>query len=61
MIKWVTELQEYSFTFLVEKSTRASLADLLTYKEGPILVKEVDDHMVPVEEKMLDNAVLHFL
>ncbi|MCO5595577.1 hypothetical protein L7F22_049622 [Adiantum nelumboides] len=30
--KWVLELQEYEFTFIVEDSTRASLADVLTYK-----------------------------
>ncbi|MCO5597264.1 hypothetical protein L7F22_051340 [Adiantum nelumboides] len=30
--KWVLELQEYEYTFIVEGSTRASLADVLTYK-----------------------------
>ncbi|MCO5554173.1 hypothetical protein L7F22_007699 [Adiantum nelumboides] len=30
--KWVLELQEYEYTFIVEDSTRASLADVLTYK-----------------------------
>ncbi|MCO5604138.1 hypothetical protein L7F22_058298 [Adiantum nelumboides] len=30
--KWVLELQEYEYTFIVENSTRASLADILTYK-----------------------------
>ncbi|MCO5552923.1 hypothetical protein L7F22_006442 [Adiantum nelumboides] len=30
--KWVLELQEYEYTFIVENSTRASLADVLTYK-----------------------------
>ncbi|MCO5579753.1 hypothetical protein L7F22_033613 [Adiantum nelumboides] len=30
--KWVLELQEYKYTFIVEDSTRASLADVLTYK-----------------------------
>ncbi|MCO5570992.1 hypothetical protein L7F22_024723 [Adiantum nelumboides] len=30
--KWVLELQEYDYTFIVEDSTRASLADVLTYK-----------------------------
>ncbi|MCO5614954.1 hypothetical protein L7F22_069240 [Adiantum nelumboides] len=29
---WVLELQEYEYTFIVEDSTRASLADVLTYK-----------------------------
>ncbi|MCO5597000.1 hypothetical protein L7F22_051072 [Adiantum nelumboides] len=30
--KWVLELQEYEYTFIVEDNTRASLADFLTYK-----------------------------
>ncbi|MCO5563370.1 hypothetical protein L7F22_017011 [Adiantum nelumboides] len=30
--KWVLELQEYEYTFIVEDSTRGSLADVLTYK-----------------------------
>ncbi|MCO5608969.1 hypothetical protein L7F22_063187 [Adiantum nelumboides] len=30
--KWVLMLQEYEYTFIVEDSTRASLADVLTYK-----------------------------
>ena len=38
--KWVIELQEFEFSFLVEDSTRATLADLLTHKENPLLVKE---------------------
>ena len=38
--KWVIELQEFDFSFLVEDSTRATLANLLTYKENPLLVKE---------------------
>ena len=34
------ELQEFSFSFLVEESTRATLVDLLTYKEIPLPIKE---------------------
>ncbi|MCO5571283.1 hypothetical protein L7F22_025021 [Adiantum nelumboides] len=30
--KWVLELQEYEYTFIVENNTRDSLADVLTYK-----------------------------
>ncbi|MCO5594243.1 hypothetical protein L7F22_048270 [Adiantum nelumboides] len=30
--KWVLELQKYEYTFIVEVSTRVSLADVLTYK-----------------------------
>ncbi|MCO5570179.1 hypothetical protein L7F22_023897 [Adiantum nelumboides] len=30
--KWVLELQEYEYTFIVEDSRRVSLADVLTYK-----------------------------
>ena len=38
--KWVIEFQEFEFSFLVQDSTRATLADLLTYKENTLLVKE---------------------
>ena len=38
--KWVIELQEFEYSFLVEESTRATLANLLTYKENPVLIKE---------------------
>ena len=38
--KWVIELQEFAFTFLVEESNRSTLADLLTHKSSPTLVKE---------------------
>ncbi|MCO5595613.1 hypothetical protein L7F22_049658 [Adiantum nelumboides] len=30
--KWVLELQDYEYTFIVEDGTRASLADVFTYK-----------------------------
>ncbi|MCO5581405.1 hypothetical protein L7F22_035289 [Adiantum nelumboides] len=30
--KWVLELQEYEYTFIVEDNTRASLVDVFTYK-----------------------------
>ncbi|MCO5574731.1 hypothetical protein L7F22_028521 [Adiantum nelumboides] len=30
--KWVLELQEYEYTFILQDSTRASLANVLTYK-----------------------------
>ena len=34
------ELQEFTFSFLVEESARATLVDLLTYKGSPLLIKE---------------------
>ena len=37
--KYVIELQEFEFSFLVEESTRATLAASLTYKENPYLVR----------------------
>ncbi|MCO5590722.1 hypothetical protein L7F22_044697 [Adiantum nelumboides] len=42
--KWVLELQDYEYTFIVEDSTRASLADVLTYsvKEKKITPKAQD-------------------
>lgn len=60
MVRWITELQEYTFTFLVENSTKATLADLLTYKDTPILVKEVEDHTEKVQEKGLEDSFTLF-
>ncbi|MCO5572994.1 hypothetical protein L7F22_026756 [Adiantum nelumboides] len=40
LMKFIVELQEFQFSFLVEESTRSTLADLLTYKEAHLLVKE---------------------
>ncbi|MCO5559676.1 hypothetical protein L7F22_013277 [Adiantum nelumboides] len=39
--KWIIELQEFEFSFLVEDSTRATLADLLNYKENPLVKEEM--------------------
>ena len=39
IMKWVIELQEFQFSFLIEESTHATLADLLTYKSSPLLIK----------------------
>ncbi|MCO5614869.1 hypothetical protein L7F22_069154 [Adiantum nelumboides] len=58
MMKWVIELQEFQFTFLVEESTRATLADLLTYKETPVLVKEKVVQKKKVETFAISNASL---
>ncbi|MCO5555190.1 hypothetical protein L7F22_008733 [Adiantum nelumboides] len=51
-MKWVIELQEFQLTFLVEESTWATLADLLTYKETPVLVKE---EVVLVKEEVVQK------
>ena len=40
MKKYVIELQEFEFSFLVEESTRETLANFLTYKENLFLVME---------------------
>ena len=61
MMRWLVELQEYDFSFLVEDMCRATLADLLTYKEGPILVKEVDQKVEREEHNVIPRAhVLYF-
>ena len=57
--KYVIELQEFEFSFLVEESTRATLADLLTYKENPLLVRE--DIVKKVVEKVLEISNAHVL
>ena len=59
--KWVIELQKFEFSFLVEESTRATLADLLTYKDSPILVKEeAVKKVVESEPEINDAHVLFF-
>ena len=58
--KWVIELQEFEFSFLVEDSTRATLADLLTYKENPLLVKEDSVRKVESVTEISDAHVLFF-
>ena len=58
--KWVIELQEFEFSFLVEESTRATLADLLTYKETPFVIKEEMVKKVPEEVKEISNAHVLF-
>ncbi|MCO5601602.1 hypothetical protein L7F22_055725 [Adiantum nelumboides] len=58
--KWVIELQEFEFSFLVEESTRATLADLLTYKESPLLIKEEVIKKVEEHVKELNNAHILF-
>ncbi|MCO5554272.1 hypothetical protein L7F22_007800 [Adiantum nelumboides] len=58
--KWVIELQEFEFSFLVEDSTRANLADLLTYKENPLLVKEEVVRRVDEEVPQISNAHVLF-
>ena len=40
IMKWVIELQDFTFSFLIEESSRATSVDLLTYEESPLLIKE---------------------
>ena len=57
--KWVIELQEFEFSFLVEESTRATLVDLLTYKENPLLIRK--DMVKKVEEDVREISHAHVL
>ena len=60
-MKWVIELQEFTFSFLVEESTRATLADLLTYKHSPLLIKEATVQKPKEDTIDLEGAfVLYF-
>ena len=54
VMKWVIEIREFSFTFLVEESTRATLADLLIYKQSLLLIKET----TIAEAKMVESQDL---
>lgn len=61
MMRWVIELQEFQYTFLVQESTRATLADLLTYKERiQMLIKESEIKKPPEEMPGINNAYLLF-
>ncbi|MCO5573990.1 hypothetical protein L7F22_027768 [Adiantum nelumboides] len=60
LMKFIVELQEFQFFFLVEESTRSTLADLLTYKEAPLLVKEDTLKKQHMEAPDIDNAYLLF-
>ncbi|MCO5571567.1 hypothetical protein L7F22_025311 [Adiantum nelumboides] len=61
VMEWVIELQEFQFTCLGEESTRATLTNLLTYKETPVLVKEEVVQKKKVETFALSNAsMLYF-
>ena len=50
------ELQEFDFSFLVEATSIATLAELLTYKDGPILVKEVEEKTAKEEQVAIPDA-----
>ena len=56
MMRWLVELQEFDFSFLVEATSRATLADLLTYKDGPILVKEVEEKLTKEKQVTIPGA-----
>ena len=60
VMRWVIELQEFPFTFLIEESTRATLADLLTYKKSPLLIKESEIKKPSEQMPGIDNAYLLF-
>ena len=60
VMRWVAELQEFQFSFLVEESTRATLADLLTYKKSPLLIKETIMKKPTSSSPDLDNAFVLF-
>ena len=56
MMRWLLELQEFDFSFFVEATSIAILADLLTYKDGPILVKEVEEKTTKEEQVAIPGA-----
>ncbi|MCO5572465.1 hypothetical protein L7F22_026220 [Adiantum nelumboides] len=59
---WVFELQEYEYIFIVEDSTRASLADVLTYKvkEKKITSKAQGKHGPSPQGELEDTYTLLF-
>lgn len=54
--KWVLELQEYQYSFIVEDSTRASLADVLTYKVREKKVTKVREDKPSSPQQDLEEA-----
>ena len=58
--KWVIELHKFEFSFLVEESTRATLANLLTYKENVVLIKEDKVKIVAEDVKEVSHAHVLF-
>ena len=60
IMQWVGELQEFQFSFLVEESTRATLANLLTYKKSPLLIKETIIKKPTSSSPNVDNAFVLF-
>ncbi|MCO5566817.1 hypothetical protein L7F22_020498 [Adiantum nelumboides] len=60
LMKFIVELQEFQFSFLVEESTRSTLTDFLTYKEAPLLVKKDTLKKQHMEAPDIDNAFLLF-
>ena len=59
-MKWVVELQQFNFSFLVEESTRATLDDFLTHKERPLLIKKEVVMKPQVDMDEIGNAHLLF-
>ena len=58
--KCVIELQEFEFSFLVEESTRVTLANLLNYKRNSILIKEDMVRKVAEDVKDFSHARILF-
>ena len=58
--KYVIELQEFECSFLVEDNTKTTLADLLTYKENPLLVREDIVKKVAKIISKINNAHVFF-
>lgn len=54
--KWIVELQEFDYSFTVEESTRASLADVLTYRNREKKTASNKDHK-EIEVNMLAQLV----
>ena len=60
--KWVLELQEFEYSFAVEESTQASLADVLTYKhrEKRITFKDKQEEEEEPLTPLVDAFTLFF-
>ena len=60
--KWIIQLQEFDYTVMVEDSTRATLADILTHRfhEKKVKTEAKPTQATPILEELEDAFFLYF-
>ncbi|KAH7295136.1 hypothetical protein KP509_27G034000 [Ceratopteris richardii] len=54
--KWVLELQEYKYTFVVDESTRVTLADILTHRKWERKISNERERGATLHEEDIEDA-----